>query len=1041
MTLVDSCLRASVLIAAAGVFGGLHAAPTITQQPQATVIVTSGQSATFTADAAGVGTLRWQWRRMGGTLAGQTGRTLTLPKATMAEVGFYDVVVSDDTGSVTSRPSRLLVTPVGGYPDTLRLDTSFNPTFERNGAYTHGVIAASDGSVYLFGSFSHIAGKPVAGIARFTPDLVIDPTFRPAVSGSVWAAAIQADGKLVLDARVRLADGQLMGPLVRLHTDGSYDPTFNLAALTDWSNAPQLLAHAALPDGKLLIGGRFETVGSLERKALARLNSDGSVDPTFRPDLGLNPSVSSLLVVGDKIVVAGYFVLPGRATAQRVVRLNSDGSIDLSFGHSSLLRGVANAMTADAMGRLYIGAYFDAGSYPKEATVVRLLLDGSIDPTYQCELETTPSFLSAFPDGRVAVVYLPDESKMFGCLDVDGSVLFSERFATEYGSELPRGVAARPDGEFYVGGASTAANSPFRGGAARFSAEGELSASVAQEIRSAGIPEYALPAPGGKWVVAGKFDYANGSPAPGVARLNADGTTDTTFNPASVGLPAVADLVTQGDGAILAVGGGQTVARRLLPSGQLDPLFAFNAGTGFGSSAPGNMAVLADGRIAASGWISSYNGETLNTGLIVIGADGARETAFAPIFRTTSLPFNRLVAAPNGGFAFSGDLRLEGFLVGLLWMTPEGSWIYPHSLGQDLSVYGVGFDVSGRLLAARSYAALRRVDGDGSVVPPGPNPALLSVSFSGAGIAAQTDNRVLIEGSWRPSGGGIAHGPLVRLNADDSLDTTFRLVDLAGTSTPLPRATMQYTDDGRLLVCGGYGVRGGVVTNGMAMFKPEALPPPPVITRQPVGTSVSLGEFVVLSVEATGEIVNYRWYKNGSPKAVGRTLVLPAVAAADFGSYTAEVLGPAEAVKSVTVQVSQRLTQAFATWIAASAAPVDQRGALDSPAGDGVPNLVKYALGVAPMDNSGTQLPALTLVEASGQPPALALIFAKNPQAEGIRYALEISTDLVAWTEVASVADAAGTNAAGAELVRLRESTPIGGVRRFVRLAVVTATP
>jgi hypothetical protein len=250
MSPLPSRLLALVLFAVASLTGWLHAAPTITQQPQATVIVTSGQAAAFSAQATGTGPIRWQWRRMGGALIGQTGPSLTLPAATMAEVGFYDVVATDDTGSVASRPSSLLVTPVGGYPDTLRLDTSFNPTFERNsGALTNGVIAAPGGSVYLFGRFSHIAGKPVAGIARFTPDLVIDPTFRPAVSGSVGAVAIQADGKLILDARVRLADGQLMGPLVRLHTDGSYDATFNLAALTDQSGSTQPMAHAALPDG------------------------------------------------------------------------------------------------------------------------------------------------------------------------------------------------------------------------------------------------------------------------------------------------------------------------------------------------------------------------------------------------------------------------------------------------------------------------------------------------------------------------------------------------------------------------------------------------------------------------------------------------------------------------------------------------------------------------------------------------------------------------------------------------------------------------
>ncbi len=1033
-SIVFSCL---LLAGIAGLIGTIaEAAPTITQQPQANVIVTSGQSATFSVGATGVGTVRWQWRRMGGTLEGQTGPTLTLSKATMAEVGFYDVVVADDTGSVTSQPSRLLVTPVGGYPDTLRLDTSFNPLFERDGAYTRGVCVAPDGSVYVFGSFSSIAGEPHTGIARFSSDLVIDSSFRPSTSGTVESVAVLPDGKLIAATNVRLPDGQVAGPLVRFYADGALDESFNMAPLSRRGISSPLSVFTLLPGGKLLVGGSFEFVGSIARNALARLNADGSLDPTFNADLGLEPAVYAIQSIGDKIVVVGDFHRTSYDTAH-VIRLKSDGTLDDSFQESSVPEAFGLPLASDAAGRIYVGSWFRTGTFPKAATLVRLLEDGSIDPTYQCELERSPQYASAFPDGRMAVVYFEGTTTMFGCLSDDGALLFKEAFVP--GSELGslRGAAVASAESIYFAGASTFEGSPFRGGVARFTPTGSFSRAAVPWIRGLGTPELIIPAADGKWIVSGRFTHANGVPAPGIARLNADGTTDTTFNPASVGLPAVADLVTQGDGAIFAVGGGQTVARRFLPSGQLDPSFAFNAGTGFGSSAPGNMAVLADGRIAASGWISSYNGETLNTGLIVIGAAGARETTFAPIFRTTSLPFNRLVAAPNGGFAFSGDLRLEGFLVGLLWMTPEGSWIYPHSLGQDSSVYGVGFDVSGRLLAARSYAALRRVDGDGSVVPPGPNPALLSVSFSGAGIAAQTDNRVLIEGSWRPAGGSIAHGPLVRLNADDSLDTTFRLVDLAGISTPLPRATMQYTDDGRLLVCGGYGLRGGVVTNGLAMFKPEALPPPPVITRQPVAVAARLGEPVELSVEATGEIVNYRWYKNGSPKAVGRTLVLSAVASSDFGSYTAEVLGPAEAVQSVTVQVSQRLTQPFATWIAASAAPADQRGVLDSPAGDGVPNLVKYAFGVAPMDNSGTQLPALTLVEAPGQPPALALIFAKNPQAEGIRYALEISTDLVNWNEANSSTELLDTNPDGTELVRMRENSPTPGSRRFARLKVV----
>ena len=1028
----------SLVVALAVGAAALRGAPTIVTQPDATVVVTSGQQAVIGGvQAQCTGPLRWQWRRMGAPLSGQTGPGLVLPAATMADAGYYDLVITDDTGSVTTRPSRILVTPVGGYPDTLRLDTSFNPTFERKGASIGSIAVSPGGEVYLAGDFTRVADEPIAGLARFSPDLVVDSSFRPLIVGSAGAVLVQADGKVVVQASLRLGAGNVVGPLVRLNWDGSNDEGFSVPDFRRASGSVGITALALQSDQRILVAGSFNSVGLLQRTGLARLNADGSPDQTFSPNLGPAPYISRIAISGSKIVLLGSFELSPRVYTQ-LVRLKSDGTVDSAFAPSSTVGSAYGMLSAGKDGRVYVGAPFATGEHQQGDTIVRLQEDGSLDSGFVCALDVYPHYGVALADGGIAAVWDSKGSWFFGRLGPAGALMFSEEFRDSNGLG---GVAVSADNRLYFGGVSAAENSPFVGGAACYTPEGIRSCSVAGGIRTSAIADCAIPARGGKWVVTGQFSYVNGTPAPGIARLNADGTTDTDFRATSPSLPTLSDLVAQGDGAILAVAGGAMVARRLLPNGQIDPSFAFNAGSGFGSSTPGNMAVLADGRIAASGWLSTYNGETINAGLIVIQANGTRDTSFAPIFQTTSYPFNRLVAAPGGGFAFSGSLWLEGYAVPLLWMAPLWGWIYPQSLGQgSSSEYGVGFDASGRLLVARdSSCGFSRFDQYGSLVPPGPAPAHIWVSFTGAAITTQTDNRVLIEGSCSPSAHGLTYGPLVRLNADDSLDTTFRIADLIDTYTPLPRASMQYTDDGRLLMCGAYGVRDGIGISGLVMFKPEALPPPPVITQQPVSITARLGDAIVLSVEASGEILSYRWYHDGSPKAIGRTLVLPAVAASDFGSYTAEVLGPGGSVMSNSVTVAERLALSFADWIAASDVPLGQHGELDTPAGDGVSNLMKYALGVPPMASAGTLLPSLTLVEKPGQPPALALVFAKNPDAEGIRYALETSADLVTWAEADVVTESFGVNAVGTALVRMRESAPSSTTRRFVRLKVVIA--
>ena len=86
-------------------------APTIATPPSPVAIV-SGQSASFTVNATGTGTLSYQWRRnataVSGNASAQTA-TLTLPNVLTGATGDYDVVVTDSLASTTSAAAALTV--------------------------------------------------------------------------------------------------------------------------------------------------------------------------------------------------------------------------------------------------------------------------------------------------------------------------------------------------------------------------------------------------------------------------------------------------------------------------------------------------------------------------------------------------------------------------------------------------------------------------------------------------------------------------------------------------------------------------------------------------------------------------------------------------------------------------------------------------------------------------------------------------------------------------------------------------------------------
>src|SRR5689334_13019895 len=116
--------------------------------------------------------------------------------------------------------------------------------------------------------------------------------FDPNANNLVLAVVVQTDGKILLGGGFSTLSPNggaavTRNRIARLNPDGTLD-SFNPNASSDVN------AIAVQPDGKILIGGFFTTVGGQTRNRIARLNSDGSLDATFNPNA--NGSVRAIAV-------------------------------------------------------------------------------------------------------------------------------------------------------------------------------------------------------------------------------------------------------------------------------------------------------------------------------------------------------------------------------------------------------------------------------------------------------------------------------------------------------------------------------------------------------------------------------------------------------------------------------------------------------------------------------------------------------------------------------------------------------------------------
>ena len=492
------------------------------------------------------------------------------------------------------------------------LDGTFNPGAYDGYTGSPGVFTMAlqaDGKIVVGGRFSALGGgtgtSPRSCIGRLNADGSVDVSFDPGANDYVWAAAVQPDGKILVGGNFYTIGGGGSGTethyyLARLNIDGSVDADFHPDA---WGWTQVIMMQ---PDGKILAGGGFTEIASLERNHIARLYPDGSVDADFNP--GANGySVSTIAIQPDgKILVGGNFTTLGGGNAgyytrSRIGRLVPDGALDWSFDPGA--DGTVAALTVQPDGKILVGGCFSTigGGGTGTTTrynIARLLPDGTLDSSFNPGANDCVGTIAVQPDGKILV-----------------------------------------GGQFHtLGGGGTGSYPRYHIG--RLNADGSIDASF--DPGASDIVFNMTMQHDGKIVVGGWF-HALGGGGTGyysryhIGRLNADGSIDS-FDPGAN--DDVTGIVVEPTGTILVsgwfttIGGGGTGywtrnhIARLSTDGTVDS--GFDPGVNYGVW---SLARQADGKVVVGGWFSGMGGGTGTTVRNNIGRlhhDGSLDTTFDP---------------------------------------------------------------------------------------------------------------------------------------------------------------------------------------------------------------------------------------------------------------------------------------------------------------------------------------------------------------------------------------------------------------------------
>ena len=637
----------------------------------------------------------------------------------------------------------------------------------------NGALILMNGQILVHGLFSTYDNSAAPGIALLNADGSRDLGFQlvnPFIE--ITATMELSDGRILVGGYL---DNSGHSRIIRIMTDGSIDPTFGVDV------QPAIAKLTTDASGAIYACGDFTTIGGVARTKVAKLSSEGIVDPGYTIPVAYTDGTQDILVHPDGTLVLSCFANVGGQYGH--FRFLPNGTPDPSFtGASGWARYLQ--VERDAQGK-----YWFLVTNNQFYWVKRLNNDGTTDNSYKSQQFTAGSFkthMTPEPNGNVLVGGYPGSLGGLQRLATDGRIDAS--FMPSKGFSRPVNVVKTlPDGKTLVGGNFYGVNGESYNGIVRLLNNGAIDMSFDcgtgavnfYDDQSENFVNAIEVQPDGKILVGGNFDSFNGYSYKKLVRLLANGSVDTSFHIGSGFNDAVKTILVQPDGRIIVGGtflfydqfGANSAAAygciRLQSNGLPDPTFQSNTMNG----SVNTIQLLPNGQLLLGGSISSYNGQTVKN-LIRVNQTGQLDNTFTN-------------AAFQAGSIY--DIALQ----------EDGNYLIGTGMSNYLGVY-----------QPTLYRLLPNGSIDNTFVPQGMTPEIDCRE-----IALQPDGKILVLATAEAY---QTHFTIFRLLPTGQQDLSFNLLDYADANLTLAGInSFDLQPDGRIVAGGQFITCNGYLSNNL----------------------------------------------------------------------------------------------------------------------------------------------------------------------------------------------------------------------------------
>jgi uncharacterized delta-60 repeat protein len=682
------------------------------------------------------------------------------------------------------------------------LDTTFqNGTYNGfNGAVLTS-LEQSDGKILVGGEFTKYNGNIDANhLIRLNSDGSVDNTFNigEGFDGTVKDIGITEFGNIIVVGSFFEFDGQFLPNIVMLQENGSRDYSFSLGFGPD----ADINAVAIQDDGSILLAGEFTDYDGFSVEKLIRLYSDGNVDNSFNFTgvSGLQIQYLTSVDIQDdgKILIAGDIWSDDWMPVQGIIRLNSDGSVDDTFDVGLGADGVVKSIDLQSSGKIIIGGDFLSYNGDSRLFLARLNTDGSLDSSfYSWSPSDSVETVQVLSNDKILIGgkftdYDMEQRQKIALLNPDGDADLDFNSSSGFGTDVNNIIYTAielSNGNFFVGGNFTSYNGVNQNYATFLDTYADRVAILGPSTGFNGTVLAVDTQDDGKVLVGGEFTNFNGTTVNHIARLNSNGTLDGTFNLGSGANDTVKSIIVQDNGKILIAGDFWQYAgvnrykiARLNSDGTLDT--SFNPGSGANTTV-NDIAVQDDGKIIIVGNFTSYNGNTRNR-IARLNEDGSLDTTFNPGVGA-NLTVSSVALQSDGKIVIVGSFwkyaNYDSYRIARI--NTDGSFDNTFVTGSGFTSpeYTVDIQSDGKIVVgggSSSYNGttaryLVRINPDGSLDTDFSSYGYFVTAFSNTyiwNVNVQSNDKILVGGTFT-SFNGVDVNKVARLNSDGSLDSGF----------------------------------------------------------------------------------------------------------------------------------------------------------------------------------------------------------------------------------------------------------------------------